>query len=142
MKNIVYLFALVTSMAFFSSCSDDDGSKGSVVEVSSPTELQVYKPKDVVLVKYRMNDASGIFQYNIEVMNEEEKAGGFYIKEEYGFNYLVNEFNESYSFTLPGGDSEQTTSLNGVYDIKFTVLNRRGVITTFVRKIKIQNTVQ
>jgi len=142
MKKILYLFVLVTSLSMMSSCNDDDNGKSTTIEVKTPTDMQVYKPLENVIVRYYLKDKSGIYQYNIEVMNEQSEDVGFYIKKEFGFDYLINEFNDTYSFTVPKTDRQNNALTDGVYDIKFTVLNRSNVKTTFIRKIKIENPIK
>lgn len=138
MKNWIYLFVLISSVTFFTSCSDDDSAEKTKIDVNSPTEMQIYKPGDMVYVKYYLNDRVGIYQYNVEIYTDEDVPSYFTVKKEYGFDVLINEFTESFSSLIPlKGITGQPLS-DAVYNVKFTVLNNNNVITTFVRKFKIE----
>ena len=143
MKNWIYLSVLISSVTFFTSCSDDDTVEKPTINLITPEQGKEYEINKIVNLKIQFSAGKiGILRYGFLVYSDDNVNEKFEYKKTLDVNVLLNEFTIDHSFTIPetGLTDQPVSSAN--YKIKIFAYNTKGMYSELIREIKVKEVSQ
>ena len=143
MKNILYIFLLVSSTLFLGSCSNDKDNDGPEIEIIKPDENEVVLTGTNLNMKFRFKDEYGIYNFVYQIYHEDsEIEGRFTYSTEIIFNEIVTSFETSRTVLIPLMKSETIPTAPGNYILRVISTDIYNNRTIAERKFIVQQSVE